>query len=113
MLAVMGCAAEPGSSGSADTDGSHVAVVATEYAFEPSQISVPVGEVTFTIRNEGDEEHEFEILRGDRVVDEVEGLIPGLERDLTVRLEPGAYLIVCRLADHFQRGMVADLTVSG
>lgn len=90
-----------------------VTVVADEYTFDPNTLTVPAGQVAFTLRNDGTEEHEFEILQGDRVIDEVEGLVPGLERDLVVTLEPGDYQFVCRLADHEQRGMTGTLTVTG
>ncbi len=95
------------------TQTSSVTVVADEYTFDPDTLTVPAGQVTFTLRNDGAEEHEFEILQGDRVIDEVEGLIPGLERDLVVTLDPGDYQFVCRLADHEQRGMTGTLTVTG
>ncbi len=52
------------------------------------------------------------ILQGDRVVDEAEDLIPGLERDLVVKLQPGEYQFVCRIDDHEQRGMTGTLTVT-
>ncbi len=113
LLLLAGCSADPASSDLDTVVATDTTIVATEYAFEPQDITVPAGEVTFTIRNDGSEEHEFEILQGDRVIDEAEGLIPGLERDLKVTLEPGDYLIVCRLADHFERGMRGTLTVSG
>jgi iron uptake system component EfeO len=90
-----------------------VSIVASEYHFDPSAVTVPAGPVTFTIRNDGSEEHEFEILQGDDVIDEMEGLVPGLERDLTVDLPAGQYTFVCRLADHEQRGMTGTLTVTG
>jgi iron uptake system EfeUOB component EfeO/EfeM len=96
----------------ASQSASNVEIVATEYAFSPENVTVPAGEVTFTVRNDGQEEHEFEIFQGDRVIDEVEGLIPGLERDLTVTLDPGEYRIVCMLNDHLERGMEATLTVT-
>jgi iron uptake system component EfeO len=113
MLTLAACASDSASDEADAADASRTTIVATEYAFEPSEVTVAAGEVTFAIRNEGTEEHEFEILKGDQVIDEVEGLVPGLERDLTVSLDPGDYLIVCRLADHFERGMIADLTVTG
>lgn len=106
------CDATPSSSDTGTQPASNVAIIATEYAFEPSAVTVRAGEVVFTIRNEGVEEHEFEILQGDRVIDEVEGLIPGLERDLSVDLAAGDYRIVCQLNDHLQRGMEATLTVT-
>jgi iron uptake system component EfeO len=112
IVPVLAACGDGSSSETASQSASNVTIVATDYAFEPSDVTVPAGEVTFTVRNDGGEEHEFEIMQGDRVVDEVEGLIPGLERDLSVDLEPGEYQIVCQLNDHLQRGMKATLTVT-
>jgi iron uptake system component EfeO len=90
-----------------------VAVEASEFKFDPSTITVAAGEVTFSVKNVGALEHEFEIFEGDRVVDEVEGLVPGLTKNLTVTLEAGAYTYVCKLAGHEEQGMTGTLTVSG
>ena len=90
-----------------------VAVEAKEYAFTPSTITVPAGSVTFSIRNVGSQEHEFEIFKGDQVVDEIEGLVPGLDRTLTVTLDAGDYTYVCKLAGHEAAGMKGALTVTG
>jgi iron uptake system component EfeO len=90
-----------------------VAVRATEFRFEPAAITVPSGEITFDVTNAGTVEHEFEIFKGDVVVDEVEGLVPGLSRSLAVTLEPGDYTFVCKLAGHDQAGMTGTLTVTG
>lgn len=92
--------------------GTVVEVAAVDFAFEPSTIEVTPGRVTFRVENRGAEEHEFEIFAGDTVVDEVEGLVPGLTRDLTVTLDAGTYTFVCKLADHEQRGMSGTLTVA-
>jgi iron uptake system component EfeO len=97
---------------SAPSDGDAIAVAATEYRFEPAALAAAPGTVTFRVTNTGLEEHEFEILAGDAVVDEIEGLVPGLSKDLTVDLDAGQYAIVCRLADHEARGMVGTLTVA-
>jgi high-affinity iron transporter len=90
-----------------------VAVVAAEYAFTPSTLSVPAGEVRFWVRNGGSAEHEFEIFKGETVVDEIEGLVPGLAKELKVTLEPGEYTFVCKLNGHDQLGMKGTLTVTG
>jgi uncharacterized cupredoxin-like copper-binding protein len=89
------------------------AVEAKEYAFTPSTLSVPAGEVTFQVHNAGTQEHEFEIFQGDTVKDEVEGLVPGLTKTLTVPLEPGEYTFKCLLNGHDQLGMTGTLTVTG
>jgi iron uptake system component EfeO len=89
------------------------AVEAREYQFTPSTLTVPAGSVTFSVKNAGTEEHEFEIFEGETVVDEIEGLVPGLTKDLTVTLEAGAYTFMCKLNGHDQLGMKGTLTVTG
>ena len=89
------------------------AVEAKEYAFTPSTLSVPAGEVTFRVRNAGTEEHEFEIFQGETVVREIEGLVPGLTKDLAVTLAAGEYRFKCLLSGHDQLGMTGTLTVTG
>lgn len=104
----------PGATGPAATlPAGTYAVEAKNYSFTPSTISVPAGEVTFQITNAGTEEHEFEIFKGDTVVDEVEGLVPGLTKDLTVTLAAGDYQFKCLLNGHDQLGMTGTLTVTG
>lgn len=90
-----------------------IAVEAKEYAFTPSSLTVPAGAVTFSIRNIGSQEHEFEVFKGDTVVDEVEGIVPGLTRDATMTLAAGEYTFVCKLNGHDQLGMKGTLTVTG
>lgn len=89
-----------------------ILVDASEFKFEPGVITAPSGSVTFRISNVGAVEHEFEIFEGETVVDEVEGLVPGLTRDLTVLLEPGEYTFVCKLAGHDAAGMTGTLTIT-
>jgi uncharacterized cupredoxin-like copper-binding protein len=104
----------PQSSGpAASLQAGTYAVEAKEYAFTPSTLSVPAGEVTFQVHNAGTQEHEFEIFQGDTVKDEVEGLVPGLTKTLTVPLEPGEYTFKCLLNGHDQLGMTGTLTVTG
>lgn len=90
-----------------------VAIEAREYAFTPAAITVPAGSVTFSIKNVGSQEHEFEIFKGDQVIDEVEGIVPGLTKDATVNLAAGDYTFVCKLNGHDQLGMKGTLTVTG
>jgi iron uptake system component EfeO len=67
--------------------------------------------VTFKVKNTGVAQHEFEIFQGSQVIDEIEGLVPGLEKELKVDLAPGDYTIVCKLPGHEEAGMKATLTV--
>lgn len=120
VLGAAGVIAGCGGSGSAATGGPATpvpsGVVAVEarndpYSFSPSTLTVPAGSVTFSVKNAGTEEHEFEIFKGETVVDEVEGLVPGLTKELTVTLEAGSYTYVCKLNGHDQLGMKGTLTV--
>jgi plastocyanin len=90
-----------------------IAIEAKEYAFTPSTITVPAGAVRFSIKNVGSQEHELEIFKGDQVLDEVEGIVPGLTKDATFTLEAGEYTFVCKLNGHDQLGMKGTLTVTG
>jgi plastocyanin len=92
------------------------AVEAKDFAFTPSTLSVPAGDVTFRVHNAGTQEHEFEIFQGERVVDEIEGLVPGLTLELTVpaaHLPAGEYTFKYLLNGHDQLGMKGTLTVTG
>jgi iron uptake system component EfeO len=82
------------------------------YTFTPAAITVPAGSVTFSVRNAGGEEHEFEIFKGETVIDEIEGLVPGLTKELTVTLAAGEYTFVCKLNGHDLAGMKGTLTVN-
>jgi plastocyanin len=89
-----------------------IAVEAKEYAFTPSSISVPAGPITFSIRNVGSQEHQFEVFKGDQLVDGVQGIVPGLTKDATVTLAAGEYTFLCKLNGHDQLGMKGTLTVN-
>jgi plastocyanin len=111
-LLLAACGGAPAGSAPVAPSGA-VAVVASEYAFTPSTLGVPAGEVRFWVRNGGAVEHEFEIFKGDQVVDEIEGLVPGLAKELTVTLAAGEYTFVCKLSGHDQLGMKGTLSVTG
>jgi plastocyanin len=107
----------PGASGvAASLPPGTYAVEAKEYAFTPSSLSIPAGDVTFRVHNAGSQEHEFEIFKGETVVDEIEGLVPGLTLELKVPaadLPPGEYTFKCKLNGHDTLGMTGTLTVTG
>jgi len=112
---LIGCASSPGANdpqASQPPAASTVEIAASEYEFDPSSTSVPAGTVAFHVTNKGTEEHEFEIFKGDQVVDEIEGLVPGLDRTLTVTLTAGDYTYACLLSGHDVAGMKGTLTVS-
>lgn len=93
--------------------------------------SVPAGEVTFTITNNGTIEHEFLVVKTDlavgeipvegdhfsenlesiSVIDEIGEYAAGTTEALTVTLEPGSYQLVCNIPAHYQAGMHTGFTV--
>jgi len=111
VLAACGGAASSQSAGTS-AGSATVKISAAEYEFDPSTLSVAAGRVTFEVTNNGTEEHEFELFKGDAVVDEVEGLVPGLTRNLSVTLGSGDYTFACKLAGHDALGMTGTLTVT-
>jgi len=114
VVLVAACGGSGSTPGPATPIPSGVVVIeAREYQFTPSTISVPAGGVTFSIRNAGSQEHEFEIFKGDQAVDEVQAILPGLAKDATVTLAAGDYTFVCKLNGHDQLGMKGTLTVTG
>ena len=114
VLAACGGAASSATAGApASSAAGTIKVAASEYKFEPATLTVPAGSITFEVTNNGTEEHEFEVFKGEEVVDEIEGLVPGLTRTLPVTLEAGDYTYVCKLAGHDLAGMTGTLTVTG
>jgi iron uptake system component EfeO len=112
-LAALLAACSGGTPSTGPVPSGAIAVEAKEYAFTPSTITVPAGPVTFSIRNAGSQEHEFEVFKGDTVVDEVEGIVPGLTKSATMTLAAGEYTYLCKLNGHDQLGMKGTLTVTG
>ncbi len=107
-----GATTAPGTGAPATGDtGGAITVEAKEYEFTPATLTAPAGSITFSVRNAGTEEHEFEIFQGETVVDEIEGLVPGLTKELTVTLEAGQYEYMCKLNGHDLLGMKGTLTV--
>ena len=76
-------------------DELRVPVTVDDAGCEPAAIEVPAGVVVFEVTNGGGDVGEFEVLEGDRVVDEVENILPGFVINLATRLDGGTYETVC------------------
>ena len=117
-----------------------VQVTATEFAFELASDTLTTGDVTLTLDNAGEQEHQAQILRlkdgkttedfaalADdpskltQVVDGYggpNGVAPGESFTTTQRLDAGSYLLVCFIPDadgqpHVAKGMLTPVTVEG
>ena len=99
--------------GGESSGGQTVELVATEFTFDPADVSVDeAGETTFTVSNEGEFPHALEI-EGNGIEEETEELSPGESGSVTVELEPGEYELYCPIGDHRDRGMEGTLVVGG
>jgi len=120
-LALTACGT--GSKSSASTT---LNVQMSDFAFSPSEFSVPAGaEITLNLSNLGVVEHQFVIMKKGAEVtppfSEDEG--PNIYwetklesgNDVSVKFtapsEPGEYQIVCGVPGHLEAGMVAKLVV--
>ncbi|KSV65631.1 hypothetical protein N185_33245 [Sinorhizobium sp. GW3] len=95
--------------------------------------TIKAGETTFLVHNDAiTEEHEMVLVKlksADQqiVVDSAKGRInektlksmgevselkPGSEGQLTAKLAPGSYALLCNIKDHYEAGMHAMLTVT-
>jgi uncharacterized cupredoxin-like copper-binding protein len=128
VSALSGCA----SAGGADAAAANNTLRVTERDFK---ISAPdelrAGRVTFTVHNRGPDTHELLVVRqrGEELPLRTDGLTidedvvqrdtvgklepgkPGAVRTLSVRLEPGRYVLLCNMSGHYLGGMDHDLVV--
>ena len=92
--------------------GQTVDLTAVDYKFDPSDPSVKSGEVTFDLKNDGQQPHSLEIEDVNGQDQEIEGDVsPGQSGTLKVNLPPGKYEFYCPVPGHKELGMEGDITV--
>jgi uncharacterized cupredoxin-like copper-binding protein len=91
--------------------GPKLDIIATEYSYSPSNIPLDTNMVNIAIHNQGQEEHDFELIGPQGIVAHIEVVQPGITRGMSVSLKPGTYQFICTLEGHAQRGMSGTLTV--
>jgi iron uptake system component EfeO len=107
VLVLAGCdAATSGGASSGGTGDTRIAVTVHDQGCQPSSIEAASGRVVFEVTNGGSDAGEFEILSGDRVVDEVENIVPGFVVNFATHLDGGDYELVCYQL-HSPRGTLA------
>lgn len=86
-----------------------------EVTLDEFEIRMPdtlrAGPTVFRVTNSGEEEHNFEVERGDMEEEFEENLQPGETNTLQVDLEAGAYRIYCPVENHGEQGMAMNLMV--
>ena len=92
-------------------NGARLVIVATEYSYDPAIVPTDAHTIAFEIRNQGQEEHDFELIGPQGVVAHVGTIQPGITRGISVPLKPGVYQFLCTIEGHAQRGMTGTLTV--
>jgi len=93
-LALAACGGDDGAGAKA---GGKIEVTATDTECKVGRTEAAAGTVTFTITNKGNKVTEFYVYApGDRVMSEVENIVPGLSRDLIVELPAGTYETACK-----------------
>jgi uncharacterized cupredoxin-like copper-binding protein len=123
-------ASQPAASSPSAAAGVPIAVDLNEWTVVPAQATAPAGSVTFTVANNGQEIHEFVVVKTDTkadaiavidnkidessltAVDEIEDIATGTTPTLTVDLAPGHYVLLCNIEAHYGQGMHADFDVN-
>jgi len=123
------------------TAQSEVTVTLVEYKVVPDVTSVPAGSVTFNAKNIGGAEHALHVFKTDlapealptkadgsvdeeaagvEMIDHVTGIQPQQAKSLTVKLQPGNYVLICNVVQtangqttsHYAKGMHAAFTIT-
>lgn len=129
-LAVAGVAAfGAAAAGASDSraGAARVKVTLNEFKLIPSAKCVPVGQITFVVRNAGRIPHEFVVVRtktpaaelpiSGGAADEtgsvgaITAFAPRTTKSTTLILPRGHYALICNLLGHYQAGQYADLRV--
>ena len=111
-IVATGCAEKSRDEEGNEEKAQKVSITVTEARFDPNQIDAKAGKIEFYVTNKGKQTHEFEIFKEGKLVDEVEGITPGLTRELEVELEAGTYEFKCLEPGHEEAGEKGTITVS-
>ncbi|MDA0159367.1 cupredoxin domain-containing protein [Solirubrobacter ginsenosidimutans] len=115
LLALFTCALALAACGGAPAAvrerSSKAALTLDDYLIRPQTVSVPRGEVTFTVTNRGRLGHTFRIRGKTKNVLAMQTLEPGESKTETRKLAKGTYTMYCVLANHEELGMYGTLVV--
>jgi iron uptake system component EfeO len=117
LAALTACSGDAGAGGNAPAAGGaspgKIAVTATDTACDVATTDLPAGTATFAVTNNGTKVTEFYVYApGDRIMGEVENIVPGLTRDLIVELPAGTYETACK-PGMVGKGVRGPLKVTG
>jgi plastocyanin len=90
--------------------GGATSVSMTEYAFDPSDLTVSMGDV-IEVTNDGELPHNLTVEGEDLATSDLD---PGASEELEVGARPlpaGDYEFICTIGDHAEQGMTGTMTV--
>jgi uncharacterized cupredoxin-like copper-binding protein len=127
LILLSACAAQP------SKPDTNITVEMTDFAYNPSSITVPVGEpITLTLKNVGNIEHDFVVEQIDATTKVLEDSgsdahhAHGEEQNYDLHVsanagdtsviqmtvsEPGTYKVFCSVEGHEEAGMIGELVV--
>ena len=113
VLLLSGVAAAAACGGGQAQPAGSVKVTLADFSFTPTAIPGKAGDNTFFLVNEGKSSHDMTIKDATgKQLARSELVQPGNTAILTVKLDAGAYDVICSQAGHADAGMKATLTVS-
>jgi plastocyanin len=98
--------AATGATGAGGAAGA-TSVSMTEFAFDPSDLTVSEGD-SIDVTNDGGTDHNLTVEDEDLATSD---LGPGDSEELTVDIPAGDYTFICTIGDHEAQGMTGTLTV--
>lgn len=77
-------------------DATHIPVTISDEGCDPAAIETKAGKTAFDVTNDGSASViEFYVYKGNKVEGEVENVLPGSPKTLTLTLKAAAYTIKC------------------
>jgi len=117
VLVAAACSGDDDTGTSGDrksTDAETIEVTLTDAGCEPQEIETKAGPHTFEVTNDGSAAvTEWEVLKGDRILGEVENIIPGDTRSFSLTLKEGDYTSYCPGGSDNEGGTLKVTKVAG
>ncbi len=96
VVALASCGSGASTSSATKSGAKTVKVTLVDAGCDPASLTTTAGPTNFAVSNDNaDAVTEFEILKGDRIVGEVENVAAGLDKSFSVTLDPGSYTTKC------------------
>jgi uncharacterized cupredoxin-like copper-binding protein len=114
LLLSLACGGSGGGGGGSSQPAGSTKVTMTDFKFDPSDLKVKSGKVSFLLVNNGGVSHDLVVTSSDgKTVARSELVQPGNSTVLTVdNLAAGDYKFICDQPGHADQGMKGTLTAS-